>query len=193
MYKGVSYPGGRTRETISGLRINVAQLLKQPSGASRSYDLVADIRGLDVDIAPRSPLRGTVELLRTGQGILVMAQFRVELALICAHCLEPFTLAVSFELQENFRPLVDILTGAKLPTAPGEDEATLIDERHILDLSEVLRQEIILATPLYPICREDCAGICPHCGQNLNEGTCDCRESYIDPRWEALRHLPAGD
>jgi uncharacterized protein len=175
------------------LRINIAQLLKQPNGAPRSYDVVADIQGLDADIAPRSPLQGTVELLRTDQGVLVMAQFQVEVALICAHCLEPFTWPVSFEFQEDFRPLVDIFSGARLPTVLGEDQATLIDEHHVLDLSEVVRQEIILATPPSPLCRAGCAGICPHCGQNLNEDTCDCRESHIDPRWEALRGLQVSD
>jgi uncharacterized protein len=181
--------GGQAREPIIGLQINVAQLLKQPRGASRSYEVTTDIWGLDAEnIAPRSPLQGTVQLLRTGQGVLVLAQFHVELALVCTRCLEPFRLPVSFEFQEDFRPLVDIFTGAQLPAVPGEDEATLIDEHHILDLSEVVRQEVILAQPLYPVCRADCAGICPYCGQNLNEYTCYCRESYIDPRWEALRN-----
>jgi uncharacterized protein len=192
MRKGTVHPGSQARKPIASLQINVAQLLKQPSGASRSYDVVAEIQGLDADIAPRSPLRGTVELLRTGRGILVEAQFSVALALTCAHCLEPFTSPIDFDLQEEFFPAVDISTGAHLPP-PGEDEATLINEQHILDLSEVVRQEIILTTPPYPICRADCAGICPHCGQNLNEGACDCRESYIDPRWEALRRLQVSD
>ena len=73
--------------------------------------------------------------------------------------------------------------------ATAEEEALLIDERHMLDLSEVVRQYILLQREQYPLCDEACAGLCPVCGQNLNEGPCGCRDVSEDPRWAALREL----
>jgi uncharacterized protein len=177
--------------SLAGLQVNVAQLLKETSGGSRVYDVNVDLRGLDKAIMPRGPLQGTLKLMRTGEGILVTGQFHIDLELECTRCLEPFTAPVDFGVEEEFRPTIDIITGKNLPPVAGEDKATLIDEHHILDLSEVVRQDVIVAAPPYPVCRADCAGLCPHCGQNLNEGTCDCQESATDLRWEALRHLVA--
>ncbi|NIO68382.1 MAG: DUF177 domain-containing protein, partial [Anaerolineae bacterium] len=104
-------------------------------------------------------------------------------------CLESFSTPVDFTLEEEFRPIIDIRTGAKLPPADGEDEATLIDGQHIIDLLEVMRQDILLALPPRSLCKPDCAGLCSQCGQNLNEGPCTCEQPLGDPRWEALQTL----
>ena len=62
-----------------------------------------------------------------------------------------------------------------------------IDDTGVMDLAPLLREEVILAVPMGVLCRSDCAGLCPVCGQNLNEGTCDCEQDDIDPRWAVLR------
>jgi uncharacterized protein len=103
--------------------------------------------------------------------------------------LESFSTTVDFTLEEEFHPTIDISTGAKLPSEDGKDEATLIDDQHIIDLLEVMRQDILLALPPRPLCKPDCAGLCSQCGQNLNEGPCTCEQPLDDPRWEALRAL----
>jgi uncharacterized protein len=59
----------------------------------------------------------------------------------------------------------------------------------VLDLTEVVRQAIFLAIPMSPVCRADCAGLCPQCGQNLNEGQCHCVSEVVDPRLEVLKQL----
>ncbi len=69
------------------------------------------------------------------------------------------------------------------------DEALSIDEHHILDLSEVMRQALWLATPREALCRPDCDGLCPDCGENRNLGSCSCNQAPIDPRWAALQAL----
>ncbi len=70
-----------------------------------------------------------------------------------------------------------------------EDEALLIDEHHVLDLSEVIRQGLLLVDPRQTLCRPDCAGLCPRCGGNRNLGECNCDEGLRDPRWAALQTL----
>jgi len=74
-----------------------------------------------------------------------------------------------------FYPSIDILSG--LPVAlPDEDASSsfTIDEHHILDMSEMIRQYNLLAMPMKPLCRVDCGGLCPECGANLNENKCHC-------------------
>jgi uncharacterized protein len=65
----------------------------------------------------------------------------------------------------------------------------MIDEHHLLDLSEAIRQNALLAVPMKPLCREDCSGLCQQCGKDLNKGQCDCNKSEIDPRWAKLADL----
>ena len=82
---------------------------------------------------------------------------------------------------------MDINSGAHLAQESDQDAATHIDERHILDLAEVIRQNLTLSLSPSLVCRPDCAGLCPQCGQNRNEGSCDCDTAVIDPRWAALK------
>jgi uncharacterized protein len=169
-------------------QINVAQLLKEPIGATRDYTVEAEIPSLDGEIRLTKPVIGHVRLTRVNDGILVQGSFRSDVELTCDRCLGRFPRAVEVDVEEQYVPTVDVKTGKWLLT--GEvDPALLIDDHHILDLEEVLRQAIYLELPLHGICRETCKGLCPGCGQDLNEGSCDCTDDEIDPRWEALKHL----
>jgi uncharacterized protein len=123
------------------------------------------------------------------QSVLVRGRLNTSVELVCSRCLEPFALPVRISLEEEFRPTIDIVTGATLPLLSEEEMATLIDAHHILDITEVVRQNILLAIPPYPVCRSKCAGLCPRCGKNWNEGPCDCREDEIDPRMQVLKQL----
>jgi len=171
------------------MRINCAQLLKGQTGAARRLDLLEDITGIDDDLKIESPIRGPVTLIRTADGILVTASLKTDLELECRRCLESFSTTVELDLQEEFHPSVDISTGAKIPVADTEEDATVIDEHHVLDMTEVVRQAICLAVPMSALCREDCGGLCSMCGQNLNEGQCQCVAETVDPRLEVLKEL----
>lgn len=171
------------------MRFNVAQLLKEQTGGMRQHWLREDISQLDPDIVPVSALVGRVQLIRTADGILATGTLQTSLELVCSRCLEAFAMPIKFLLQEEFHPTLDILTGASLPRADDDEVATQIDAHHILDLTEVARQNILLAMPPHPICRSGCAGLCPICGQNWNEGPCDCQHDEIDPRLQVLQEL----
>ena len=84
---------------------------------------------------------------------------------------------VTFVLEELFA----------YPPLPEAEYA--VEDTGFLDLAPLLREEAILAIPMDALCRPDCAGLCPECGKNLNEGPCDCQPEEIDPRLEALRKL----
>jgi uncharacterized protein len=172
------------------MRFNVAQLIKGPTGASRRYELDEVIDHLDPDLEPIGPLRGSVTLIRTSQGVLVMGILRTRLRAECMRCLEPFEIDVQVDLEEEFLPVVRIGDSPVDDVPETErDAALLIDSEHTLDLSEVLRQDLWLALPMEGICRPDCAGLCPICGGNRNLGECQCDATPIDPRWAALQEL----
>jgi uncharacterized protein len=86
---------------------------------------------------------------------------------------------VAVDVIEEFRPLVNVTTGA--PLEPPDDDALRIDERHLLDLTEATRQYIETEIPLQPLCQEGCHGLCPRCGANLNREECACALDAVDP------------
>ena len=168
---------------------NVAQLLKEPSGFTKEHELREDISELDPEIVPLSALTGQVQMLRTTDGVFALGTLRTNLELNCSRCLDAFSYPLKFRIEEEFRPSIDISTGASLPHGEDEDAATRIDAHHILDLTEVVRQDILLAMPPHPICRSNCAGLCHVCGQNLNENPHEHVDEKIDPRLEILKEL----
>jgi uncharacterized protein len=184
---------------VDSLKFNVAQLLREPVGSSRQYRIEVDLHELapetdeveGVQAATENSadnvLSGPVKMMSTNAGVLVRGRFRGEANVSCARCLEPVSVPLDVELEEVYEPTIDMLTGR--PRDPEEEDRALwIDEHHILDLTEVLRQDVLLALPLNAVCREDCLGLCPTCGANLNEETCDCHPEP-DPRWGPLTDL----
>ncbi|MFN8453757.1 MAG: DUF177 domain-containing protein [Anaerolineae bacterium] len=183
-------PKSKDKLEIPGLEFNVAQLLKEPTGAVRHYELAAEPGDvLDDELKIVSPISGQLKLLRTGPNILAVGELTATVEKLCGRCLNPFSASVSIELEEEFFPTLDIVTGLAVTPPPEVEEANLIDEQHILDLSEVVRQELLLAGEELRYCRPDCQGLCPICGQDRNIAPCNCHDEAIDPRWAALQNL----
>lgn len=172
------------------LQFNVAQFLKQPRTDARHYIIEeATLAVISNEFTISKPLNGQVKFVKTGKNILVTGTFETELALPCTRCLSDTRVPIAFEIEETFVPTVDIVTGAKLTPSSDADEATLITEQHILDLTEVIRQAILLSTPTQVLCKPDCLGLCPHCGANRNLEPCDCEVDQTDIRWADLLAL----
>lgn len=171
------------------MRYNVAQLLKSQTGAVRQYKIHDDITDLDPAITPLSALDGEALMLKTVDGILVSGDLHTSVELSCSRCLDLFAMPVHINFQEEFRPSIDIVTGAKIPVAEGDEVETRIDIHHILDLNEVIRQNLVLSLPMFPICRSKCKGLCQKCGQNWNVGSCECTLDELDPRLAVLKQL----
>jgi uncharacterized protein len=188
------------------MQFNVAQLLKEPIGAMRRFELVEDISELDPDLASLGPVVGSVELIRIHSGILARANLSTALQVMCNRCLEPIAMPVRFTVEESFRPLTEVHTGRYI--APDEfegeeedleDAALIINEHHILDLAEVVRQSIWLALPMYPSCNWTGAGQCPNLTiylrevkatrEQAGEDVAADEEEVVDPRWAALLAL----
>lgn len=168
------------------MQINVSQLLQDPIGSTREYrideaaDIIGDGREYNV--------RGDCHLLRTQRSILVKCALDTEVELTCNRCLGQFHHPLKINFEEEFLPTVDVVSGAPLPP-PDEAGNFTIDERHTLDVTEAIRQYAVMAIPMKVLCDKDCAGLCPKCGQNLNQGRCDCPVQEMDPRWSELTKL----
>ena len=168
------------------MELNVSQLLQESIGSTREYkiDEAADIIGDGKEYG----VQGGCRLLRTRRGILVKCSLDTEVELTCGRCLCRFRHPLKISFEEEFLPTIDVTSGTPLPQTE-EAGAFTIDERHILDLTEPARQYALMAIPMKPLCRADCAGLCPKCGNNLNQGNCDCPTREIDPRWSELTKL----
>jgi uncharacterized protein len=168
--------------------VNLAQLLKQPVGTARSYDVNEDLARLDRALDATAPLSGKIKLIRTKNGVLLTLTGKTSLRVACSRCLEPVIAPVSLDIEEEFVQTVDIITG--LPLAASQDDpAVLIDGHHEMHLADLVRESLLLALPMHPLCREDCKGLCPQCGRNLNNGPCGCNTEAGDDRWAALKAL----
>ncbi|GIV78910.1 DUF177 domain-containing protein [Litorilinea aerophila] len=189
------------------MQFNVAQLLKEPTGSTRRYELVEDIRDIDPELELLGPLMGQVQLMRTHSGVLARGHLSTAVKVMCNRCLEPIAMAVRFDFEESFRPLTEVHTGRFIlpqefegASEELEDEALLIDAHHILDISEVVRQNIWLALPMYPGCNWEGAGECPNWLNYqqdmrnvdvslITEEEQEADTGSIDPRWAALLQL----
>ena len=169
---------------------NVVQLLKEAVGSTRTYRIVEPIPTDDgaTHILPQSQL----SLMRTDKGIWVSASLGVRVGVTCSRCLKRFPHPLRFVIEEEYLPMVDINTGQSLRVSERAEGSFTIDQQHILDLGEALRQYVITNQPMKPLCGQECLGLCPNCGTDRNENPCSCWEGAVDPRWGPLMELLEG-
>ncbi len=147
--------------------LNVAALLQEDVGSTRTVDVDVDSFPLDDDLDARH-VDARVRLTRLRHHILADGELRAEVEMECVRCLTQFDQRVETAFSEQFRQLHDVRTGAELPdhrelegdeTVDATDEDIfVIDESHELDLAEALRQNLVLAIPMTPVCGDDCPG-----------------------------------
>lgn len=163
--------------------LQVTDLVDRP-GASRQVDLRLPAPGdLDLPLASADEplgLRGVVESVV--EGLLVRGELATTLELACSRCLQPIRREVVSDVVELFSDPADVD-----PDDEVEAGYEIVDGT--IDLGTLVRDALSSAVPLQPLCREDCKGLCPDCGANHNETTCDCSDAPVETRWEALRGL----
>ncbi len=187
--------------TNNDLVFNVAQLLKERVGSTRwltiespSLTLYDEDSG-EGEALEASDLKGDVKVTRLNDGVLVQGEVEANVHLQCSRCLDDISLPVDARLEEQFQPTVDVETGHAITKIDnGEDDTTFqIDANHLMDLTEPVRQALLVALPMRPLCREDCKGLCAVCGANLNYVDCGHHQEEANSRWEALRALNIAD
>ncbi len=131
---------------------------------------------------------GQAELTNTGKTVTVRGRTAGEATLYCSRCLRdfPWRFDISFVEPCALRQIDD---PEQYQVAEDEEEAIPILDADVVDLTELVRQLIAVEVPYRPLCRPDCAGLCPRCGADRNEGKCGCEDEAIDPRWAKLKPL----
>jgi len=176
-------PGGQ-------LTFNVARVLAEGPGASRTFPVAGVMLDLGDDLSQADPLEGTVHVVRTNRGLLVTGRLETSLETSCSRCLKEIEVPVTIDLEEEALPSIDVVTGARLDNSAEPDVLRLTDH-HELELGETVRDAILLEEPIAPLCRPDCPGLCPICGGDLSRGPHDHPDADVDPRLEVLRAFRA--
>jgi uncharacterized protein len=159
---------------------HVAGLLREPVGSARRFAVPADgaLHG------------GEVEFIRLPGGVLVRFAGEVTLEAECSRCLSLFAYVSPVTFEEIFVQQVDVATGARIAQEIESDpDAFRIGLDHTIDITEAVRQYGEMAAAMQPLCRPECPGLCPQCGQDLTAGTCTCERVTADSRWAALADL----
>ena len=132
----------------------------------------------------RGDVRVSVMLEKTGRQMVLKAVVKADAEFVCDRCAVPFSLPVNSSYRMCY------VTEAEQFKGVDPAEMQVIDSgAGTLDITEDVRQTVMLAVPLKLLCSENCKGLCPYCGTNLNTGTCSCTGDGGDTRWEALRSL----
>lgn len=169
---------GVNRESHSPLRLNVGFVLHESVGFSRVFEFDHPLVQVAGEFAVKD-LHGDLRLTRTAQGIYLEGTLHCSYPVECSRCLEPIDQALAPELAELF----------VYPPDKAEDPILTIPETGILDLNPLLREMMLLNVPLQPVCRPECRGLCPVCGNNRNEQECSHPQESIDPRFAPLKSL----
>lgn len=121
--------------------------------------------------------------------IRVVGQLSTDLEILCARCLDPVPYPVKRQFDLLYRPAGSDIGEDREVELQDKDAAISYYEGDGVELQELLREQVLLEVPLKTVCREDCKGLCPHCGLNRNTSECQCSASLTDPRWDALKGL----
>jgi uncharacterized protein len=166
------------------LNIDLSDIAATP-GARGRYSVsehLAPVEGLSCV----GPVTGEITVENTGSLLLVRGRIGAVLKLSCTRCLCDFERPLALDIEEEFAAEG---AGPDIRTVDREEpEASAISD-YVLDVSELVRQQVLLNVPLAAVCRPDCSGICPKCGQDLNQGPCNCTPETADSRWTELRDL----
>ena len=162
------------------LQVDLRELFRGP--VDTTADVAPDdplFAGLDVDLA--APVRVAGRLQGTGEDRYYWSgTVQTTIRTACRRCLKDLMLPVAAEVGALF---------SQEPDADDDPDAyPLPGDAVMVDVTPAVREELMLAVPRFALCRPDCRGLCPRCGQDLNAGRCDCPQP-ADPRWAALAAL----
>lgn len=173
------------------MKVSVAPLLKLPIGDSVDHHLEEspiDPRGDNAGLldAGITGIAADIRAIHTNPGALLEGDARATVTQECSRCLASVESSVEASFAEQYYAALNVDTGDRMPRPPADAKAIGSDFR--IDLTPLLREEVILATPQAPLCRPDCRGLCPVCGRDLNQAPHE-HETEVDERWGALEGL----
>jgi uncharacterized protein len=137
---------------------------------------------------PKQEVEVSVKASKFGERVLIDGRAKTTATQGCSRCLKNFSSPVDITFNTEYITCREAVgEGEKELTMEELDVSTYVNDQ--IDITEVVREHILLSLPMKPLCNTKCKGICPHCGKNLNEGICKCSSNHIDPRLEPLKKL----
>jgi uncharacterized protein len=135
-----------------------------------------------------APVRLAMDIYKDHDRFRLAGRVTTTLELACSRCLEPFTSPVDAGFDLQYQPAADYAAHEEREIGEDDFSAAYYEDEQI-DLGQLMTEQFHLSLPMKPLCSEECRGLCPQCGTNLNRETCDCRRAWDDPRLAALRAL----
>ncbi|HTP25788.1 MAG TPA: DUF177 domain-containing protein [Anaeromyxobacteraceae bacterium] len=184
------------------MRVNIDEI--KEAGLRRSWDVAREeadkmMAGDRAGYRARGPVHVDARLEKIHRRIRVDAHGKAELTVPCGRCLRPVAvdLPVEFELtlvprdeyEEAPRGEKEEHAGRLAGSFEPEEAEEEAYSGKVIDLDPLVREQLVLSLPSYPVCRPDCKGLCPVCGTDLNDNECGCDRMVPDPRWAGLKKL----
>ncbi|HZP63265.1 MAG TPA: DUF177 domain-containing protein [Terriglobales bacterium] len=173
--------------------IEIHELERHPVDFDEEFDAGKIDFGADLRQESQLHTSGRAQLVEEHHGkhklikdIRLNGKLSTSVEVACARCLEPVVQKVTRDFDLLYRPL-GADAGRKETSVSGTEAEISYYQGQGLLLEDVLREQVLLAVPLKAICGEDCKGLCPQCGANLNVTKCSCAEPVEDARWSALK------
>ena len=168
---------------MAALRIFMPAELFEPAAYQHfegTHDIVALASGPDL-YSFSSPVSWNAEVTNVGDALLVTGSVEGSATTSCSRCLEDVELALFGEIEGYF--LIGDETTA--PEDMDDDEFDVLPEDRMIDFDPLIRAALVLELPLVPLCVDDCKGLCPRCGANLNDGPCACPPEPDEDEFDA--------
>lgn len=164
------------------MKINVSNILRNVDSRVEADGevTVSLINYMGEDIHVDKPIKVSAAVVNNGSKLLLTGNIDAELTLKCSRCLKDFKYKLKTDFEEE------------LSKEEGDDDAIHF-EGDTVDLTDIVINNILLSLPMKPVCSEDCKGLCPICGGDLNINKCGCTDRNIDPRLSVLKDLLKGD
>jgi uncharacterized protein len=163
------------------MKVNISGILKNIDSSIKINDSLSIplISYKGEDIIVKSPIGVDARIMNSGDYMLIKGNIKADFVLKCSRCLEKFDYVLETDFEEKIsNKHVD-----------ENDEEIIYFEGDSIDITDIIINNILLSLPMKHVCREDCKGLCPHCGKNVNMHDCDCFQEDLDPRLEVLKNL----
>jgi uncharacterized protein len=169
------------------LSLEVAKLREGSQAVTREI-APGDLARED-DYAVVQPVVFAAEVTRSKEQVTIAGTATTTLELTCSRCLEGFQVPVAATFDLRYLPVAEAPTAGEEVEVADEDINTAYYRDGLIDLGELVHEQLYLALPMKPLCKDDCLGLCPVCGANRNSTPCACEHKWIDPRLAGLKAL----
>ena len=173
---------------MTPILLDLSQLRGARERVERTLEPSAFPTAEDDTFRVEAPASIAFDILKDGTQFHLVGRMQATVGLSCGRCLEAFVFHVDAPFDLLYLPHAERASEEEVEVED-DDLTTAYYQDDEIDLGHVMREQVYLALPMKPLCRESCRGLCPDCGTNLNVGTCSCTHEWTDPRLEGLRSL----